>query len=53
MEGAVELFSSFIPSVSIIEGSGSSLKVTKRYSGGGCLAMVLYGIIGAVIGALI
>lgn len=53
MEGAVELFSSFIPNVSIVDGSGSNVKITKRFSPGALLAMICYGVIGAGIGALV
>lgn len=53
MEGAVEIFTGFIPNVSIIEGSGSQVKVSKRFSAGGLLAMLCYVLIGLALGAVV
>lgn len=53
MEGAVELFSSFIPQVTEVDTSGGNITTKKRFSAGSLVAMILFGLIGAAIGAIL
>lgn len=53
MEGAIELFSSFIPNVTEVDTSGGSVVTKKRFSAGSLVAMIIYGLIGCAIGAIL
>lgn len=54
MEGITEVFTSFLPQITVVE-SDAAGKVTtkKKFSAGGLVAMVVYLFIGAGIGAII
>lgn len=53
MEGAVELISGFIPCVSHVSTEGNKVTITKRFSPGSLAAMIVFGAIGLLIGALL
>lgn len=54
MEGITEVFTSFLPQVTVVEANDKGeITTKKKFSAGGLVAMVVYLVIGAGVGALI
>lgn len=54
MEGISEVFTAFLPRVTVVETNDSGeIATNKKFSAGGLVAMIVYFLIGAGVGALI
>jgi hypothetical protein len=54
MEGITEVFTSFLPRTTIVEANDNGeIATKKKFSVGGLVAMVVYLVLGAGVGALI
>jgi len=54
MEGITEVFTSFLPQTTVVEANDrGEIATKKKFSAGGLLAMIVYIVLGAGVGALI